>query len=167
MGAEEQDATVHESLCYPEVFLALAKVLQGEEELLVGEVQQVAWRLRVVPAGGLQQSCEEVEVFLVGKDVGRADDRTVARAGCAVESYCLHLVIVCHLGDELVHAAGGLIGGVFRWRIGCIVQVLIRCDGLNNRLRRCLHITFLSLWCLLNDSTASLNCEFRLGKLGV
>ena len=77
VGAKEQDAPVHEALCYPEVFLALAEVLQGEEELLVGEVQQVARCLRVVPAGGLQQSGEEVEVFLVGEDVGGADNRAV------------------------------------------------------------------------------------------
>ena len=39
--------------------------LQGEEKLLVGEVQQVAWCLAVVPAGYLQQSSEYVNLFVV------------------------------------------------------------------------------------------------------
>jgi hypothetical protein len=35
VGTEEQDAIAYDALCYPEVFLVLAQVLQGEEELLV------------------------------------------------------------------------------------------------------------------------------------
>ena len=77
VGTEEQDAIAYDALCYPEVFLVLAQVLQGEEELLVGEVQQVARCLTFVPTGCLQQSAKEVEFFIVLKDVGHADSGTV------------------------------------------------------------------------------------------
>ena len=42
VAAEEQDAIAADMLCYPEIFLALAKVVQTEAELLPREVQQIA-----------------------------------------------------------------------------------------------------------------------------
>lgn len=42
VAAEEQDAIAADVLCYPEVFLAFAQVVQTEEELLAREVQQIA-----------------------------------------------------------------------------------------------------------------------------
>ena len=108
----------------------------------------------------MQQSAEEIQLLLVIEDVGRADNGTVAVIWGAVKCHCFYLIIVSHFGDELVHTAGGLISGVFRRNIGSIVQVFIYSDGFNNRLRWGFRIAFLSLWCLLNDSTASLYWEF-------
>ena len=42
VGTEEQDATAGNALCYPEVFFVLMQILQGEEELLVGEGKEIA-----------------------------------------------------------------------------------------------------------------------------
>ena len=55
------------------------QILQGEEELLVREVQQVAGCLAVIPAGGLQQASEEIQFLLVVKNVGLADGRPPPR----------------------------------------------------------------------------------------
>lgn len=123
VGTEEQDAIAYDALRYPEVFLVLAQVLQSEEELLVGEVQQVAGRLAVIPTGGLQQSAKEVEFFIVLKDVGHADGRAVVTAYRARKRHSLYLIIISYLGNELNHAAGSLISGVFRWAVSSIMKV--------------------------------------------
>ena len=68
LGRVEQDAAV-DTLGNPAVLQLAAHVLQFEEELLLREVQMVAGRLRIVPAGHLQQSVEEIDVVVVGEHV--------------------------------------------------------------------------------------------------
>ena len=74
MGGEEQDALATDALGNPEILFSFARIVQAEDKLLAGEVQQIAGCLRVVPAGHLQQLCEDVDFGLVLEEVGRTDD---------------------------------------------------------------------------------------------
>ena len=70
----------------------------------MGKIKQIAWCLAVIPTCCLQQSSEDIKLFLVFKYISRADYRTVARFRSTVNSNCLHLIVISHLYNELIHA---------------------------------------------------------------
>ena len=74
MGGKEQDALATDALGNPEILFSFARIVQAEDKLLAGEVQQIAGCLRVIPAGHLQQLCEEVDFGFILEEVGCADN---------------------------------------------------------------------------------------------
>ena len=92
MGAVEQDAAI-DALGNPAVLQLAAQVLQFEEELLLREVQMVARRFRVVPAGYLQQSSKQIYLVLVREHINSIDYVVVNRLR-TLQQTLLHLMVV-------------------------------------------------------------------------
>ena len=122
MGSVEQYLSIY-TLGNPAIVQLLAHILQFEEELLVRETQQVAWRLVAIPAGSLQQSAEEVNLLSVWENIDGADDVAVI-LGRALQLALFHLMIIGHLCYEFIHSGWILIGqGICLSFVGSVMQV--------------------------------------------
>ena len=113
MGAVEQYLAVH-TFGNPAVLQLLAHILQFKEELLVRETQQIAWCLVAIPTSHLQESSEDIYLFIIRKHIYTR--HYIAAGGlCTLQFTLFHMVIGCHLGNKLIHTRWVLVGqGILR-----------------------------------------------------